>query len=176
MLWTFTLRGDAAVFNVLNFGATPNDASDDRAAIQAALDAAGNGDLVLVPSGLFRLASSVKPKSNTFFGGSGQLTGDVDTYIDISGRTHVEIYGLGFPVGNSITNQVIGGSGASELLIHDISISNMTKSSGFGPFGIHFSSGVTDSTIRHITATNIGPASQWGRCACGGRFEQQPYP
>ncbi len=51
MLWTFTLRGDAAVFNVLNFGATPNDASGDRAAIQAALDAAGNGDLVLVPSG-----------------------------------------------------------------------------------------------------------------------------
>ena len=48
--WAGTTR------DVINYGATPNDSTDDTTAIQTALDAAENGDIVRFPAGKFLIS------------------------------------------------------------------------------------------------------------------------
>ncbi len=63
-----------AVFDVTKFGATPDDQSDDTAAIKGALDAAAKagGGIVMVPRGEFRVSlPSPDAKSALEIGGSG---------------------------------------------------------------------------------------------------------
>lgn len=54
--------------NVLDYGADPGDNdTDDRPAIEAALNAAGQGDLVWFPNGVYNLKSTASNSSNTHF-------------------------------------------------------------------------------------------------------------
>ncbi|HWR13912.1 MAG TPA: LamG-like jellyroll fold domain-containing protein [Terriglobales bacterium] len=80
------LRGDASyrgVYNVKDFGAKPNDGADDWQAIQAAIDAAseGNGPYgsVYVPRGIFHVSKPLHiTKGIRFFGagrGQSEITG-----------------------------------------------------------------------------------------------------
>lgn len=65
--------GAANVFNARAFGAVGNGVADDRAAIQAALDAAGaaGGGTVYVPEGTFLLSYGVSVPSNVHLKGAG---------------------------------------------------------------------------------------------------------
>jgi RNase P/RNase MRP subunit p29 len=87
------------VFNVLNYGAKPNDNGYDDEAIQRAVDAAEkntDGGVVFFPAGKFLLAKdndSTKQirisKSNIVFKGSGSALGGTEIYQDhmrINGR------------------------------------------------------------------------------------------
>ena len=51
-------RVEGPIFNVMDYGAKPNDEKSDRAAIQKAIDAASvaGGGVVLVPAGRYELA------------------------------------------------------------------------------------------------------------------------
>jgi hypothetical protein len=62
------------LFNVLDFGATPNDDSDDSSAITAADDAAGSSlGVVYFPPGTYIVGSSLRPKSNRIWTGPGVI-------------------------------------------------------------------------------------------------------
>jgi hypothetical protein len=58
-----------AVVNVTDFGAIPNDSGDDRAAIQAAIDAAGSGGTIQFPAGNFRVSGNLHARSNRTYVG-----------------------------------------------------------------------------------------------------------
>src|SRR5687768_3298436 len=51
-----------SVVNVADFGAKPNDGADDKAAIQAAINAAKPGDSVVFNAGTYNLKSQVQLK------------------------------------------------------------------------------------------------------------------
>lgn len=56
-----TFPGDGGVLNVLDFGATPSDDTDDTTAIQAALDAFPNGNrIVYLPPGEYIVSDTLK--------------------------------------------------------------------------------------------------------------------
>lgn len=60
-----------ATVSVVNYGAVANDAGDDSAAFQNAIDAAGTGGTVIVPTGTFRIAQQLNPRSDrTIIGGT----------------------------------------------------------------------------------------------------------
>jgi parallel beta-helix repeat protein len=103
-----------ATFNVLDFGATPDDASDDSAAIQAAINAAyaSGGGTVVIPSGTFYVSGNpsnpskgcIEVRSNVTLTGAGmgdtvlKLVDDFDARINGIVRT---------PVNESADNIVI---------------------------------------------------------------------
>jgi parallel beta-helix repeat protein len=103
-----------AVFNVLDFGATANDLSDDSAAIQAAIDAAyaAGGGTVYVPPGTFIVSGDksnpsqgcVEVRSNVTLTGDGmgasvlKLADNFDERINGIVRT---------PVSETVTNVTI---------------------------------------------------------------------
>ena len=76
-----------AVLSVADFGANGADALDDRAGIQAAIDAAQAGDTVLLPKGVYDLSGTVKGKSGVTIKGENRdgtivkYTGGADTYM-----------------------------------------------------------------------------------------------
>jgi hypothetical protein len=59
------------VINVLDYGATPDDASDDTAEIQAALDAATNGGVVFMPKGKYVVTATLKINNGRVLTGEG---------------------------------------------------------------------------------------------------------
>lgn len=81
---TFTTTAPPATSgarNVRNYGATGNGSTDDRAAIQKALDAALPGDSVYFPAGTYRISGSINVHTS-----SVRVYGDGDTSI-ITGDT-----------------------------------------------------------------------------------------
>ncbi|MBE6726082.1 MAG: hypothetical protein E7576_12985 [Ruminococcaceae bacterium] len=97
----------SSVFNILDFGAVPDGVTDSTAAIQNALDAAGEcmGEVV-VPPGIYctgrltmRPQTKLSGTSAWLFGGYGGSifrlnTADTDCMIDITGAFGVQISGM----------------------------------------------------------------------------------
>lgn len=112
-MFLFTVCASAQTFNIVDYGATPNDATDDDVpAIQAALDAAGAGSLkgtVKIPWGFYDLSSYVDVprgvtlcgdgrnrsflRAKTGFSGAG---GTIPTLVYVNGQSAVTIRDLGF--------------------------------------------------------------------------------
>jgi hypothetical protein len=59
--------------DVRSFGAIPNDGKDDSAAIQRAIDAAGNGATIVFPAGRFNIARTLDPRGMRTFAGTTKL-------------------------------------------------------------------------------------------------------
>ena len=95
------------IFNILDFGALPDGETDSTAAIQTALDRAGEcmGEVV-VPPGIYKTGRLVmRPQtklsgtSSWLFGGYGGSifrlnTADTDCMIDVTGAFGVQISGM----------------------------------------------------------------------------------
>lgn len=62
--------GSSTAYNVRSYGAKGDDATDDRAAIQAAIDACPEGDTVYFPPGIYRVSGPVYAKRNRTLLGS----------------------------------------------------------------------------------------------------------
>jgi hypothetical protein len=165
----------AAVRDVINFGATPNDATDDAAAIQKALDAAAEGDTVSLPRGTLLVNRTLRAKSGvriqgaaadlTIFKFNGVTQAD---FFDLSGTRKVELSGFTLE-GNHNPNAHHGifGHGGGGHWIHHLTIQNLGSLNG--PLGIHFTgdgktgrNGVTGCVIADNAIRNIGLDSPWG--------------
>ncbi len=77
-----------AVYNVLNFGATAGDNTDDTAAIQAAIDAAhaAGGGSVYIPTGLYRVSGGEEASD-----GCIMLRDNVEVFGDGMGHTVLKL-------------------------------------------------------------------------------------
>src|SRR5450432_1526893 len=60
--------------DVTSFGAKPNDGGDDKAAIQAAINASQPGDTILFPAGTYNFSDQVFLKGNRTYQGAGDST------------------------------------------------------------------------------------------------------
>lgn len=103
-----------ATLNVLDFGANPADnAQDDRAAIQNAIDAAAAGDEVFIPNGVYNLMSSP------------------DGFINLKLKSGVNLRGES-EAGTILKSSIDDVKNSSVLKAssqHDILVSNLTVSS-----------------------------------------------
>jgi hypothetical protein len=102
------------VVSVKDFGAVGDGVADDTAAIQAAVDAANN---VFVPSGNYRLASSVVLKTNTTIQGAGRR----DASVWDGGTRFAPNAGVQSFVTAGVANPLVG---ASNITLSDFSINN----------------------------------------------------
>jgi hypothetical protein len=102
------------VVSVKDFGAVGDGVTDDTAAIQAAVDAANN---VFVPSGVYRLASSVVLKTNTKIQGAGRR----DASPWEGGTVFVPDAGVQSFVTAGVSSPLVG---ANNIVLSDFSISN----------------------------------------------------
>ena len=65
-------HGFAAVRDVADFGAKPDDDADDATAIQKAIEAASPGDTVSLPAGTFLINRALRPKSGVKIQGAAR--------------------------------------------------------------------------------------------------------
>ncbi len=165
----------ATVRDVVSFGATPNDLTQDGSAIQKAIDAASKGDTVLIPRGTFLVNRTLLAKSGVEIrGAAAHLTilkysgGTKAHFFDLSGTQKVELCGFTLE-GNDNPNLHHGifGHGGGGHRIHHLKIQNLASPDG--PVGIHFTgdgktgaNGVTGCMIADNTISNIGLDSPWG--------------
>jgi len=121
----------AAVLDVTRFGATPNDSTDDTAAIQRAINASAIGDTISFPSGEYRLSNTLTFKSDRSYSAQASVSLKQlvrNTFIAATERDHgqnVTLSGLTFDGGGII----YAGSGnvpAQSILITNCTFENIT--------------------------------------------------
>lgn len=181
---------NAATRDITTYGATPNDTTDDTAAINSAITAAVSGDTVYFPNGTFIVKNMITAKTGVKLIGQSQAgsilkynsTTSIDGMIMIEGKSNIEIKYLTIN-GNSKAKLVNGiyANDSSGLLIHFVTVQNLTNpgTDDFGPHGIYFdgdgstfNNGVVDSEISDSTFNTIGVSSEWGsgiRCSWGSK-------
>lgn len=167
---------NAATINITSYGATPNDSTDDLAAINNAINAAKAGDTVNIPNGTFNISASIIPKSGVKIMGESKdgsivkFIGTQDAHmIDIGGKSIIEISNFTITANNN--SKALNGilvQNSNNIDIHDLVIKDFVNYNGFGPHGIYFTGdsndqyGVTNSKISDCTIVNIGVSSTWG--------------
>lgn len=88
--WNGTTR------NVTSYGAVPNDAGDDTAAIQSAINAASNGDVIYFPAGTYRVRSQVTCSKALSLEGAGSESSII--HMDNASYSGGALFSLtGFP-------------------------------------------------------------------------------
>jgi hypothetical protein len=156
------------IIDIISFGATPNDGTDDLTAITNAINTSSVGDTVYFPAGTFWISNSIKPKSGTILLGSHrgstiiQYTGTNEAdIVRLDQKTDVEIAQLALDANfnESARNGIVAWQGGNHF-IHDLTIKNIANP-GF-PHGIYFSESVTDCIILHNVIENISVTSEWG--------------
>lgn len=168
-------QSSAAIREVTSFGATPNDTTDDAAAIQKAIEAANAGDTVSLPAGTFLINHALRAKSGVRIKGAGrdqtvlQFNADKQTdFFDLSGTRNVELSGFTIDgKGSAMAHHGILGRTGGGHFIHELTIENLGSANG--PLGIQligtdgkYTNGVTDCVIADNTIRNIGTNSPWG--------------
>ena len=168
-LLVFLNPARAATLNVTAYGAVANDAGDDRAGIQGAINAAASGDTVLFPVGTFRLSGAILPKSGIRLEGAAAV-GSVLLYV---GGGLSEIIGIGGLSNVTVTSLTLDGNGStavkdgilagnsSGLRLQNLIIRNIGNGPE-GPRGIRFEPNVNDSIITGNRIENIGTGTAWG--------------
>lgn len=159
-----------ATRDVTAFGAVPGDATSDTPAIAAAVAASQAGDVVFFPAGTYLLTDAVRPASGTTVAGAARdatvlryVGTTPNSLVELTARANVEITALTLDGNhNPRAENGIEASDGSGHRLHDLAIRALTKGSGFGPHGIHFVTGVTDSEISDNRISDIAPNSIWG--------------
>lgn len=99
----------AGVFNARTFGAVGNDSTNNTAALQAALDAAAGGTLV-IPPGIYRCNATLRVRANTRIVGYGAT---------IKRITHTASMLVNFDAGDTSTT---GYNGAGNIVIEGLTV------------------------------------------------------
>ena len=168
----------ASTHDVTLYGANGGDATDDRASIQSAINAASAGDTVYFPAGTYYISNKLMGKSGVRLQGEARNTTIIKaatgsgsqfaglkveaTMLNLNNISNMDISELTFDANsnNAVTSAIWGEPGIGHK-IHRIKVKDITQSTGFGPFGILFS-GTPDVEITDSEFTNIGTQSMWG--------------
>lgn len=151
-------------------------------AIADAINRAQPGDTVSLPAGTCSISETISLKPAITLNGAGQEK-TILAFNGQSGCAMLNVSGADGAVVRNLTldgqsnpnaQQGITGSRASKIRIHNVTIRNLVKGTGFGPHGILFSGqnptregGVTDSEISECRFENIGVEASFG---CAIRF------
>ena len=172
------------VVSVTNYGADGTDALDDTAGIQAAIDAAAEGDTVQVPAGTYIISAPVKAKSGIKLIGDGRDATIVQYAADsaaagymlsLNGTDNVEVAGLTLDGnGNAMTGGITSDPTPETVqnsghYIHDNRIKNLGATTGFGSFGVLIAH--TDRvkiTDNDFSGTSVRAPNGARRSATGG--------
>ncbi|TCM96499.1 parallel beta helix pectate lyase-like protein [Paenibacillus sp. BK033] len=173
----FPLPGAAAgaspahrnIISAADYGANGQDGLDDRAAIQAAIDAADTGDTVMIPKGTYQLSGTLSGKSGVTIRGEKrdktiiQFTSGSDTYMFyLHNVTHASVSDLTLDAGGSqIAMSAVVSEGGSHNRMNNLRVQNFEAAEGFGPHALYVI-GSTDASITNNRISNIGTASIWG--------------
>ena len=188
---SFPVRAEGNVINVKDYGAVGNGSTDDTAAVQAALSAAGVGDTLYFPSGTYPMTQVIKLKDGMKVLGESK-TATVLKWTSL-GVSKNFIYGGGSqdnasnPRNMEIGNLTIDGdnilserSGAllfehtSGLLIHDIIVQNV-QISQTGQNALYFKQNVDDSVVRNCAFYNIGVGYKRGENLSDITYTSEPW-
>jgi hypothetical protein len=177
-LWTSWLAGiflstsafAGQTIDVTTKGATPDDDSDDLAAINAAINDAKAGDTVLLPAGVYRISGMIRAKSGVNIIGAHRdntviryVGSTLSPMIGIDEASDITISTL--TLDGTSNNKAAGGitaSDSSKLNLSHLKIVNFVPTAAFGPSGVYFSTGVTQSTIADSIFSNIGVGAEYG--------------
>lgn len=174
----------AATFDITSYGAIPNDATSDQAAIQTAINASQADDTIYFPAGTWTVTTFIEPKDGTHVIGAGRdLTTIEYRYFGTSTkvmvkmqnagkRDNIELAGFtldGLDGTYAAATAAIVGSYGTGIYIHDIRIRDLPASSSTAYLhGVYFSREVTNSRIENSEFINMGLNSIWGaaiRCS-----------
>lgn len=169
------LQGSAVVLDVTSAGATANDAEDDAAAIQKAIEVSIAGETVFLPAGTFLVNRTLRARSGLKIQGAGREQTIIKfnavtqtDFLDLSGSRNVELCHLTIEGNHSphARHGITGHRGGGHF-IHHLAIQNLASSNG--PLAIHFTgdggnstNGVSDCVIADNIIRNIGLDSEWG--------------
>jgi chitodextrinase len=157
------------VKSIASYGAIGTDALDDKAAIQAAVDAASPGDTVLIPKGTYYLSGTVQGKSGVAIKGEKRdqsivkFISESDTHmIHLQNATSATISDLTLDANNSaIAMSAVYVQGGSRNTLRNLRVKDFAAVDGFGPHALF----VDNSTYVNISdnfISNVGIASIWG--------------
>jgi parallel beta-helix repeat protein len=92
MTWKNPSSFNGTTRNILNYGATSNNSSnDDATAIQNAINASSSGDIVYIPNGRFDIKKTIYPKSGVAIHGQSRDNAKIYTKLN-SGDTAIRVY------------------------------------------------------------------------------------
>jgi len=126
-----------AVVNVADFGATANDGSDDRAAIQRAIDASSAGDTVQFQSGRYEVGGELHMRTDRSYKGAGNLATTLHYNLPDNGwgmkilpdAKNVVVENFKFDGGGIALTE---GSGYRNVTIRNNDITNVRKGTYWG--------------------------------------------
>jgi PKD repeat protein len=157
----------SATINVTNYGAKPTDGTDDTIGIEVAITASSSNDTIYFPAGFYRITNSISIDSYRIVEGEDKTTTIISNSEDcgiifyLNTKVDVEIHKLTLSGGAKATRG-IQSLKSSYLFLHDLIISDFATNSGcLGPFGIYFSTNVTQSIISNNIIKNIGTGAKW---------------
>ncbi|MFD2612427.1 NPCBM/NEW2 domain-containing protein [Paenibacillus gansuensis] len=178
VLTAIPLTGNAAApatLSVTDYGANGTDAIDDKAAIQAAVDAASSGDTVLVPNGTYYLAGTVRGKTGVTIRGESR-DNTIIKYLDNSETYMFYFYNV---TNASIKNLTLDGNNSLLAMSAAVSefggnnemsglkVKDFAAVEGFGPHALYvIGSNNVRVTDNHVS--NIGAGSIWGAAVRAG--------
>lgn len=184
-------HAEGNVINVKNYGAAGNGSTDDTAAVQAALSAAGAGDTLYFPNGTYPMTQVIKLKDGMKVLGESK-TGTVLKWTSL-GVSKNFIYGGGSqdnatnPRNMEIGNLTVDGdnilserSGAllfehtDGINIHDIVMQNIQLSQT-GQNALYFKQNVDDSTVHGCEFYNIGVRYKRGETLSDITYTSEPW-
>jgi hypothetical protein len=142
----------AADINIIDYGAVPNDTIHDTNAIQAAINAAGNGDRVIVPAGKF-IITTIYVKSNmTLYLSEGAVLESSADWRDFSDPWNWRNAMIKGRTGNTLANFTIEGPG----IIDGVDCESPDGEAGIrGPHTIYLSGYLSASSASNIRISEI---------------------
>ncbi|GLX70606.1 NPCBM/NEW2 domain-containing protein [Paenibacillus glycanilyticus] len=157
------------IISAAAYGANGQDGLDDKAAIQAAIDAASAGDTILIPKGTYQLSGTVNGKSDVSIRGEKrdktiiQFTSEADTYMFyLHNVTNASVSDLTMDAsGNRVAMSAVVSEGGSHNKMNNLNVRNFVATEGFGPHALYVV-GSTHVSITNNVVNNIGTASIWG--------------
>lgn len=177
-------RNVGDVINVAEFGAIADDAYDDVTAIDMAIQAAGPGDIVYFPQGIYLISQSIKSvTSGIILQGDGRdwttlryTGGDDKPMFSMSNGVCDSLINAMTLDGNQIDHNTSGGIKVvhcDHLTFSNLRIKDMPATSGNAPIAILFALNVTDCQVTDNIIENIGFEHTWGagiRLSMGSSF------